>query len=79
MRNFGGFDVSDIEIEAISDDEENPYSETAVSDRNGKYRIMGLIPGKSYKIKIKSAKTNIIIPESYDVKVEDEDFRSVKK
>ena len=70
--------MSDMEIEAVSDDEENPFSETAISDKNGKFRIMGLIPGKRYIVKIKQESKKIVIPDHYQIDVKEQDEKSVR-
>lgn len=67
-----------MEIEAISNDTENPFIESAVTSSNGKYRIMGLVPGKTYSIKVKDQGKQIVMPQEHVLDIQKADTFDVR-
>jgi hypothetical protein len=77
VRSFGGFQVKDLKVEAACEDSENQVVEATTTDKNGSYRIKGLIPGKTYAIRVTNSSNSIVIPESVSLPIKNKDTRNV--
>lgn len=83
ITSLNGEPISNIVVEARSEDRCGQHQEEAATESNGQYRIRGLQPGCEYTIHVRSDSENAVavdrtIPTSHTITVQQEDVQDVK-
>jgi hypothetical protein len=77
IKSFGGYSVGDLRVEATCEDKDNQLVESSVTDNYGNYLIKGLIPGKTYIVRVNNKNNVILMPEHIKINVTPKDTKGV--
>jgi uncharacterized protein YdeI (BOF family) len=77
VRSFGGYAIDNLKVEATCEERENMKVEASVTDKFGNFIIKGLVPGKTYSLKVAGRDKAIIIPDGLSFTMEQKDSTGV--
>ena len=77
IKSFGSYSVSDLKVEATCEDKDNQLVESSLTDSNGNYLIKGLIPGKTYIVRVSNKNNAIMMPETLKIQVTPRDYKGL--
>lgn len=63
VKSFGTYYVDNLKVEATCEERDNMVVETSSTDKFGNFVVRGLIPGKTYNLKVSTRDHAIIIPD----------------
>lgn len=77
VRSLGGYAVDNLKVEATCEDRDHMIVETSTTDKFGNFVVKGLVPGKTYSLKLSGREKVIIIPDHLSINVEAKDSKGV--